>query len=213
MNIHTFGDSHSSDVYSHWGKINIADVKIKCHHIGGKLMFTFGRRGLNLLNIKDYEVEEDDVVIFCFGEIDCRNHVHKHITKDKSFKNVIELTVHNYFNAIRENVSQYNNLKTCIYNVVPPNRYQKQCPNTPFPYLGSDIERKTYYIYMNEKLKELCKKNNYFYFDIYNESCDEEGFLKKEFSDGNVHLMNTTHSTEVIKRLLLGDTSTDVFLT
>jgi len=208
MNIHTFGDSHASDKHSHWGyinmaDINMADVKIKCNHIGGRLMFTFGRLGLNLLNIKDYAVEEDDVVIFCFGEIDCRNHVHKHITKEKSYKNVIEEIVRNYFNAIRENVSQYNNLKTCVYNVVPPHRYRDEPKYHRYPFLGSDIERREYYLYMNQLLRELCIENNYFYFDIYDESCDEEGFIKDEFSDGNVHLRNTTHSIEVIKRLLI----------
>jgi hypothetical protein len=58
-------------------------------------------------------------------------------------------------------------------------------------------------MYMNEKLKELCEQYNYFYFDIYKESCDEEGFLNKEYSDGNVHLRNTEHSTKVIKKYLL----------
>lgn len=201
MNIHTFGDSHASDKRSHWGNINIEDVEIKCNHLGGKLMFTFGRLGLDLLNIKDYAVEEDDVVIFCFGEIDCRNHVHKHITKEKSFENVIEEIVHSYFNAIRENVSQYNNLKTCVYNVVPPHRYRDEPKGHPFPFLGTDIERRKYYLYMNKLLRELCIENNYFYFDIYDESCDEEGFIKDEFTDGNVHLMNTTHSVEVIKKI------------
>ena len=58
-------------------------------------------------------------------------------------------------------------------------------------YLGTDEERKTYYMYMNEKLKEFCEKYNYFYFDIYKESCDEEGFIIKEYSVGYGHLRNT----------------------
>ena len=200
--LHTFGDSHASHIHSHWGYIDIQDVKIKCNHIGGKLMFTFVKQGLNLLNIKNYAVKEDDVVIFCFGEIDCRNHVHKHITKEKSYKNVIEEVASSYFNAIRENVSQYNNLKTCVYNVVPPHRYRKESKTHPYPFLGSDIERREYYLYMNQLLRELCIENNYFYFDIYDESCDEEGFIKHELTDGNIHLRDTTHSREVIKKIL-----------
>lgn len=203
MKLHTFGDSHASSGHSHWGYINLPSVTIKCNHIGGKLMYTFGQLGLNLLNIKNYGVKENDVVIFCFGEIDCRNHVHKHITNDKSYKNVIDEVANSYFDAIKKNVSQYSNLKTCVYNVIPPTKGFYCGPTHPFPFLGTDEERKKYYTYMNEKLKELCKKNNYFYFDIYNESCDEEGFLKKEFSDGNVHLRNTTHSTEIIKKYLI----------
>jgi len=100
--IHTFGDSHASKEFSHWGSIN---VDIKCNHLGGRLMHTFGRLGLNLLNIKNRGVKEGDTVIFCFGEIDCRNHVHKHITRNTNYKNVIDRLVINYFNAIKQNIS------------------------------------------------------------------------------------------------------------
>ena len=201
--IHTFGDSHSSNIHSHWGYINIPDVNIKCNHIGGRLMYTFGQLGLNLLNIKNYGVKVNDTVLFCFGEIDCRNHVHKHITEGKTYKIIIDELVTNYFKSIKKNVDQYENIKTCVYNVVPPTRGFYCGPDHPYPFLGSDEERKTYYMYMNEKLKELCQKYNYFYFDIYNKSCDEEGFLNKEYSDGYSHLINTEHSTEVIKKYLI----------
>lgn len=138
-----------------WGYIKIPNVNIKCCHLGSKLMYTFGRLGMDLLNIKNHGVSNNDTVIFCFGEIDCRNHVHKHITNYKSYKNVIDELVTNYFNAIKENISQYSNLITCVYNVVPPHMYIHEGPTHPFPFLGTDEERKTYHIYMNEKLKEL----------------------------------------------------------
>ena len=54
---------------------------------------------------------------------------------------------------------------------------------------------------MNQKIKEYCNTYHYFYFDIYDECCDEEGFLKKEYSDGNVHVRNTEHSSKVISDL------------
>lgn len=203
VKIHTFGDSHSSSVHSHWGKIDISGVEIKCNHIGGRLMYTFGRMGMQLLDIRKYGVKENDTVIFCFGEIDCRNHVHKHITEQVSYKDVIDYVATSYFKAIKENVSNYSNLKTCVYNVVPPSKCFNVGPNHPYPFIGTDDERKTYHMYMNTKLKELCNEHNFIYFDIYNDTCDDEGFLKKEYSDGQVHLRNTEHSTEfIIKHLL-----------
>ena len=201
--IHVFGDSHASSIHSHWGYIRIPNIIIKCNYLPGKLMYTFGRLGTNLLNIKNHGVKENDIVIFCFGEIDCRNHVHKHITIEKTYKIVIEEIANSYFEAIKNNVKHYNSVKTCIFNVIPPTRGFNVSAGHPYPFLGTDKERKLYYTYMNEKLKKLCQKNNYFYFDIYNESCDVEGFLKKEYSDGNVHLRNTTHSTQVIQKYLL----------
>lgn len=141
-------------------------------------MYTFGRLGINLLNIKKYNVLENDIVIFCFGEIDCRNHVHKHITKDKTYEEVINEIVEKYFIAIKDNVCKYNNLKVYIYNVVPPIKYINVYKNHPFPYLGNDEERKKYYLYMNKKLKEYCNIYNYLFFDIYDNLCDKNGFLK-----------------------------------
>ena len=102
--IHTFGDSHACKEFSHWGSIKIDNVDIKCNHLRGRLMFTVGRLGLNLLNIKNCGVNEGDTVIFCFGEIDCRNHVHKHINSRISYKDVINSLVSNYINVINQNV-------------------------------------------------------------------------------------------------------------
>jgi len=191
INIHTFGDSHASKAHSQWGNINIPNVNIICHHLKGKLMYTFGRLGLKLLDIKNFGVNDNDIVIFCFGEIDCRNHVHKHTNENKSYKYVIDELVIKYFESIKTNIKSYNNLKTCVYNIVPPHKSFEVDKTHPYPFLGSDEKRKLYYNYMNLKIKELCNINNFIYFDIYKESCDKEGFLKNEFSDSNVHLINT----------------------
>ena len=205
ITIHTFGDSHSSAIHSHWGYINLPDVNIICNHMGPRLMYTFGNLGLKLLNIREekYGVKENDIVIFCFGEIDCRNHVHKHVSEKKTYKDVIDELVINYFESIKKNKLLYNNIKICVYNVVPPIRYRKEAPTHRFPYLGSDEERKLYFNYMNSKIKELCKINNFIYFDIYKDSCDDQGFMKKEYSDDNCHLRHTEHSINFIKKNLL----------
>jgi len=166
-------------------------------------MYTFGRMGPDLLNIKHYGVRDGDTVIFCFGEIDCRNHVHKHITNRKTYKDIIDEVVIGYFEAIKGNIMQYGSIRTCVYNVVPPSRKFDCGPGHPYPFLGSDNHRKQYHIYMNAKIRELCSLNKFFYFDIYNESSDEEGFLKKEYSDGSVHLIDARTSAEVIKHNLL----------
>jgi hypothetical protein len=210
INIHTFGDSHADRHHSHWGYIRIPNVKIHTHHLGGKLMYSFGQQSLSLCNIKNFNVQENDVVIFCFGEIDCRNHVHKHISDTNSYQTIIDSLTTDYFTAIKENINQYNTLKVCVYNVIPPSKSFYCDPTHPYPFLGTNDERKLYYTYMNNRLKELCYANNFVFFDIYNECCNEEGFLKTEFSDGNVHLRNTTHSTTVLKKLLNIHTSENI---
>tara|TARA_Y100000389_G_scaffold178389_1_gene191550 strand:+ start:281 stop:871 length:591 start_codon:yes stop_codon:yes gene_type:complete len=184
------------------GYIRLPNVNIITHHFYGKLMYSFGKLSLNVCNIKNYNVKDNDIVIFCFGEIDCRNHVHKHISQTTNYKSVIDLLTINYFNAINDNINQYTKLHVCVYNIIPPTKKFYCDPSHPYPFLGTDEERKLYYTYMNQKLKELCAENNFLFFDIYNDSCDKDGFLKKEFSDGNVHLRNTSHSSLLLKKIL-----------
>jgi|TARA_B110000285_G_C14940039_1_gene521570 hypothetical protein len=202
ITIHTVGDSHADGYHSHWGYIKIPNVNIITHHIGGKLMYSFGQHGLNLCNIKNYDVKNNDIVIFCFGEIDCRNHVHKHISGFKSYENIIDSLVESYFKSIKCNMEQYKSLKICVYNVIPPTKSFYCDKSHPFPFLGSDEERKMYYRYMNKKLEELCKLYGYFFFDIYTASSDNEGFLNKKYSDGNVHLRNTSDAKQKILELI-----------
>ena len=127
MVIHTFGDSHS---YSGWNEI----INIQNHHLGPKLCFSIGLDGIN---IKDgYNVNNGDTVIFCFGEIDCRCHIHKHITISNDFKQIIDTIVNNYFIQIQNAVNTFDNLITVIYNVVPPIQKHNTDENPFFPYLG-----------------------------------------------------------------------------
>ena len=93
MVIHTFGDSHSCNG---WRDI----PNIKMHHLGAKLCFSIGRDGINIKN-KRYKVNVGDTVIFCFGEIDCRCHIRKHITESADYKQIIDAIVNNYFTQIK----------------------------------------------------------------------------------------------------------------
>lgn len=217
IRIHTFGDSHSSSEHSHWGYVDIPNVEIICHHQGPKLMYSFGRQGLEILDIReDHDcycrnknrchnrlVENGDTVIFCYGEIDCRNHVYKHVSDTKNHRSIIDEMVESYFSSISENIILFENITTCVFNVVPPHRYRKEAPNHPFPFLGSDEERKSYHLYANLKIKELCGRDGYIFFDIYDELTDDEGFLKKSLSDGNVHLKDCRSSTRFIQNYLM----------
>jgi hypothetical protein len=66
--------------------------------------------------------------------------------------------------------------------------------------LGDDEERKKYVLYFNSKLKEKCADNDFTFFDIYDKYTDEEGFLKRELSDGNVHIGDGTFIREFLER-------------
>jgi hypothetical protein len=191
MSIHTIGDSHSA-----FGWTGI----IK-HHLGPLLCYNFGKEKLNRCDIRKFNIKDGDTIVFCLGEIDCRCHIHKHITETTTYKNIINNIVDNYFEAIELNVSisQIKLKNICVYNVVPPIQKYNTLENPEYPYLGTDEERKQYVLYFNKKLKEKCIEKEYIFFDIYNNYIDENGFLRKDLSDGNVHIHYGIYISNFIK--------------
>jgi len=183
--IYTIGDSHC---YSGFNTIK----KIRCIYVGPKLCYSIGRDGINL----DF-LNHGDTIIFCFGEIDCRCHIHKHVTPEKTFQQIIDEIVENYFKQITK---LRKRLKICIYNVVPPPVSIKN-ENTDFPLRGSIEERINYAKYFNQKLKEGCLLNNYIFIDIYDKYANENGSLNMSLSDGVIHIQDKTGLEEELYKL------------
>lgn len=180
MKIHTIGDSHSVHP---WNKID----NIIIHHQGPKLCYSIGRDGINLTNLN---IKENDLLIFCFGEIDCRCHIIKYITETKTYKDIIDEIVNNYFIAIHKAVSELNiKVNVSIYNVVPP-LFAYSLGNPEYPHLGTNEQRKQFVLYFNEQLKYKCKEYNYIFFDIYNKYVNSDGFIDNSLSDSDVHISN-----------------------
>jgi hypothetical protein len=198
ITIHTYGDSHASN-YGGWGDIKNENIKINVNHIEGKLAFSFGRDKMQVVN----NVNSGDVVIFCFGEIDCRCHINKY---EPNWKESIDTLVQSYVENIHRNVMGIDGLRTCVYNVVPP--LERENPlnlwtevwavENGVPATGTDEDRKKYTEYMNSKLKEYCEKYSYLFFDVYEKYSDENGFLKRELSDTNCHIKNPIYIEEFI---------------
>lgn len=191
MSIHTIGDSHSG-----YGWTEIIQ-----HGLGPTLCYSFGKEKLDRCDIRNFNIKDGDTIVFCLGEIDCRCHIHKHITYTTTYQDIINNIVNNYFEAIELNVSisQIKFKNVCVYNVVPPIQKYNTRENPEYPFLGTDEERKQYVLYFNEKLKQKCIEKKYIFFDIYNNYIDENGFLNKNLSDGNVHIGNGIYISKFIK--------------
>lgn len=197
MSIHTIGDSHSGNG---WNRNRIIQ-----HHLGPILCYSFGKEKLNRCDIRKFNIKDGDTIVFCLGEIDCRCHVHKHITDTTTYQDIITTIVNDYFEAIELNIS-ISTLKlknVCVYNIVPPIRkYTSEAVEYPYTYLGTNEERQKYVLYFNEKIKEKCIEKSYIYFDIYDKYTDDQGFLNKELSDGCVHIGNGVHISNFINEHL-----------
>jgi hypothetical protein len=204
MTLHTFGDSHRLYISSP----DESKLQVKFGQGNSWTMAGFGMQKLNMLNIKNNDVKKNDMVLFSFGEIDCRCHLCKSKNFEK-YKDIIDDNISSYFESIRVNVEQFDNLITMVYNVVPTVRatlkiLERLGPDSGdrFPIIGSDDERKEVTLYTNLKLKEYCKNHNYIYFDVYNKYCDEEGFLNPILKDDYIHIKDTIHIKELLERFI-----------
>lgn len=201
MILHTFGDSHAIH-YGGWDKINISGLTIIMNHLPGKLMYSFGRDRMSV--VSSFNVVDDDMVCFCFGEIDCRCHINKF---EPNWKKTIDDVVENYFINICDNVKLYKNLQVLVFNVVPP--LERESPEylwiekgNGLPSLGTDVDRKKYTLYMNEKISENCVKYNYIFFNVYEKYINEKDYLREDLSDGNCHIKNPIYMEEFLINLL-----------
>ena len=184
--LHTFGDSHAVSGWSELQNSGLLSIEIRIHHLGAKLMHSVGMEGLSLLDIQQYGVRNGDIVVFCFGEIDCRCHVHKH-SKNGHEQTINEL-VQKYVATIKLNISKYSDLKVCIYGVVPTFKYLGQGNNPEFPFLGTNEQRLGYTLYMNQSLKKACSENGFIFIDTQQYYAGKDGFLESKLSDGGLHI-------------------------
>lgn len=203
--IHTIGDSHSE---FGWKDIEV----VKCNNLGPKLMFNFKKEIFKIVNI-----QSDDSVVFCFGEIEVRCHIKKNIVYD-NYQPIITNICNNYISEILE-IKKNNNITSAyIYNILPTRRVDSKEPYNitcityqnydeegakPFPFIGSDSERKKYTIFFNYELKKLAQKNNLGFIDVYQEYADEDGYLNMNLSDGSVHIGNKIYLENYIKSFFI----------
>ncbi len=189
MELHTIGDSHA---IKGWRRVRVSGVHIFTHHLGPRLMHSFGRDRSYLFG----QFLPKDVIVFCFGEIDVRCHLHRFGSKYASEINRLALS---YFEAIDHNLNLLDPIKSCVYSIPPPVRKNLVKENRLYPFNGSDEERKEYTLTMNQKLRELCSTYGHLFFDVYNICCDEEGYLNMAVSDGYMHIHRAAPIAQFIR--------------
>jgi len=198
MSFHTIGDSHAKYPWCYIPGIEV-------HHLGPMLCHTVGKHKhdlVNGMNISREGVKPGDTVCFCFGEIDCRCHVHKFVTANRTYKQVIDDIVKDYFISLMENEKLVSGVRMVVYNVVPPPRKANSPEDQDYPYRGSDDDRSVYARYFNEVYDWHCKELGWTFVNVYDRYADTEGFLSKTYSDGHVHIANPVFIVEAVKGLL-----------
>ena len=147
-------------------------------------------------------IGEEDVVCFCFGEIDCRCQIKKRETAEQTAEQMIYSMVSEYERTIAHLASLHGNkLRLCIEGITPPVHRAIVQENPHFPFIGTDEERLSYTNLMNALLVDVCKQNNWVFFDM-SKYADEDGFLSKKFSDDSVHVIDPIYTKKLCDELM-----------
>jgi len=187
--IYAVGDSHAGTFYSITHTMPT----------GPNTMYTIASTPKDL--IQEWGVATDGLIVFCFGEIDVRCHIHNQIIQ----KNRLEDEVINTLATSYSNKIKTVDCDIGVMSIVPPARIETQSDvmkNSQYPFIGSDSDRVRYTQKLNNTLKSLCEKYGILYFDIYTLYADNDGHLKLDYSDSDlIHIRDNQYPSYVLKLL------------
>jgi hypothetical protein len=134
----------------------------------------------------------EDTVVISYGEVDCRGHIGKQIELGREEDAVISELTTAYVDTIRTVVTGH----VVLMAVIPPTtraEYEAENPDGGFPFVSSDADRVRYTAKVNASLAAHCKRLGFVFFNPYGPYTREDGCLRRELSDGNVHVGDTRH--------------------
>lgn len=162
-------------------------------HIGPVLAYnanrygtkTRGREKVDYL-IKKRMIERGARVLFCYGEIDIRNHVVRQ-SRDQgiAMERVVDKILENYLTflvSMRE-----EGLRVACWGPTP-SFPDAEKPSDEFPTCGDEITRNNATLYFNEQLKNLCQQNNLGFVSIAEKVIDERGRIRQDYFVDGCHL-------------------------
>lgn len=182
--IYIFGDSHA--------KFSFRDLKLP-HQNCYEVSVTMHRVGRDQIipNFNGAVYTSDDILIFGFGEVDCRCHISRQISAGRNEQEIMNELVQKYFDCIRNNVSKFKAI--VVTGIIPPterNDYESRYgPIThEFPFVGTDEQRVSFTEKINYLIQDHCQGSGFYYFYPYSHYKRPNGCLKYELSDACVHI-------------------------
>lgn len=154
---------------------------VEVHHVGAMTMKRFGHEDEGGIKFIVDRLKKDDIVLFCFGEIDVRCRV-----KPESEWHKIPYSVYleDLANKYVKKIRGFGLKRAGVINITPPTVFGR-ADSVEHPVRGSDLERIKYTKELNRLLKE--KSEGLIYVDVYSKY-EVDGMLPKEKSDGTVHI-------------------------
>jgi hypothetical protein len=197
--IHCIGDSHSAffsgveDMQPQWPSIaSNALPWFKSYRIGPATAYNLdSKRDLIESIYFSGLVAENDSVMFCFGEVDCRAHIIKQAAlQGRGFHSVVEECVNRYIRSIE----YYENYGRKILVWGPIASWNDSKPYTG-PSYGTNLERNQVSKMFNEILSKECEQRGYTFVSIFEKMLNEDSTTNTLYLDNwegsHMHLSQT----------------------
>ncbi len=199
MKLHCIGDSHTAfftgydKIQSEYPEIVFSIVSnILTYRIGAPLAFNLcekvSKENSNkklFAILKSLNIQED-FILLCFGEIDCRAHIIKQAEiTNKSIEEVIENCINRYVSVVLE--IKKMGFRVGVWNAIP-SAIGINNPNSEFPYYGKDLERNIVTKKFNERLAFFSINNQFNYWQIFDLLVDENLKTREKYYFDKVHL-------------------------
>lgn len=178
MKLHCIGDSHTlffmgyniiTTQYPYVSQSLFSNIY--CHWLGPALAFSLNKEKSTIDSWKKIQTiaatlnPADDVLLFCFGEIDCRAHIlYQSKNNGIPVNDVIKNTVDCYMETVESLIKK--GFKVVTWNAVYSANFIDEGPNPDYPYYGSVAERNNATTLFNGLLSERAKQAGAYYIGI-----------------------------------------------
>lgn len=195
--IRIIGDSHAIAYLNNHEKFpNLRNIKVQ--YAGPITMHRIGRDQFEILDLRKYGTNENDIIVFVFGEIDTRCHIGKiRDEQNKSLDEIIETLTDKYFEAILKNIKMYSNVRCIISGVAPPTNNGF---NSSYPRYGTIEDRIFIVKKLNSLLFQKSQSLGIGFIDSYTPYANPDGTLDLNRAEIQVHI-DRKHNEELLRQL------------
>ncbi|MEN9571246.1 MAG: hypothetical protein RL172_2477 [Bacteroidota bacterium] len=207
---HYIGDSHCSfflgyngipPVYPHVAKSLLPGFF--CYRLGAPLAYHINHYGANSQAREKLDAivntcnPDNDILVLCFGEIDCRAHILKQAAlQQKQPEAIIQNCISHYMQAIQFYINK--GFTVLVWNAVYSANYEEKNTNLEYPYFGSYQQRNAVTTNFNQQLKQQLQTTAAKFIDISGHLLDANtGLTAEQYYFDAVHLNNRLFLTAV----------------
>jgi len=131
-------------------------------------------------------IKRGDPLLFCYGEIDIRNHVVRQARgQGVELERVLDRVLENYLAFLVS--MQKEGYRVACWGPTP-SFPDGENPNEALPTFGDEITRNSATLYFNERLNRLCQQSGLGFISIAEKLVDEQGRIRKEYFVDGCHL-------------------------